>query len=537
MIIVASVSCIYGLGDPKEYYDSVITFKVGDEYNRRLLLLSLTDMQYERNDIELKSGRYRVKGDVIDIFPSWELHLIRLEFFGDELDRISLVHAVSGEVLERLNTVDLFPATHYVVSDGLEAPLKAIEEELETQLKVLKSQGKELESHRLNQRTRYDMDMMSEIGYCKGVENYSRHLSGGKPGDAPGVLLDFFPDDFITIIDESHVTIPQVKGMYKGDQSRKQVLVDYGFRLPSALDNRPLSFEEFESKLGSCIYTSATPGPYELEKCQLDEEDTSRSDSFWSAYDVVEQVVRPTGLLDPKIFIHPTEYQVEHLIGESIKRINQKERVLVTTVTKKMSEDLADYMSNRDIKCRYLHSDIDALERIDILHALRRGDFDVLIGVNLLREGLDLPEVSLVAIMDADKEGFLRNERSLIQTMGRAARNANGVVYLYADKVTDSMKKAIDETQRRRAKQEAHNKANGIVPKTIFKSLHDIRDEVREEIESLPKADDDIDPNLLPVLLESLNKQMKEAAKREEFEVAAVIRDRIQDLKDRLDKV
>jgi len=425
--------------------------------------------------------------------------------------------------------VAIYPATHYVVTEGMEPAILDIQDELETQLSRLRGSGKDVEAQRLEQRTRYDIEMMREMGYCKGIENYARHLSGKAAGEPPGVLIDFFPDDFLTIVDESHVTIPQVGGMYKGDRSRKESLVNYGFRLPSALDNRPLQFKEFESKIGPRIYTSATPGGYELELCRLS---TPRKvKSLWAGYDVIEQIIRPTGLLDPIVHVQSTKDQMDHLLNEIHKRVAQNERVLVTSITKQMSEDVSDYLANKGVKVRYLHSDIKALDRIDILHDLRLGVFDVLVGVNLLREGLDLPEVSLVAILDADKEGFLRNERSLIQTMGRAARNVNGTVIMYADHVTHSMHKAIQETQRRRKLQDEHNQKHGIIPTTIIKEIRDIRDKERESVKQSLVDTDDISPDALPALLATLERQMKDAAKNLEFEVAAVIRDKIEELK------
>ena len=412
-------------------------------------MIRLNDIYYDRNDIELKRGRYRAKEDSIDIFPSWDETAVRVELFGDEIDRIFQLHPISGDILSESKSVDIFPASHYVVSGGLEDAIHSIEVELKERVQSLIDRGLLVEAQRLKQRTMYDIEMMREMGYCKGIENYSRYLSGKAPGEPPGTLLDFFQDDFLVMIDESHVTVPQVRGMYNGDQARKQALVDYGFRLPSALDNRPLMFEEFESKIQSVIYVSATPGSYELDKVD------DLGDS------VVEQVIRPTGLLDPKIFLRRTQGQMDDLLGEINQRVEKNERVLITTVTKQLSEDIADFLSNHDIKVRYLHSDIVTLERVDILRSLRLGDFDVLVGVNLLREGLDLPEVSLVAILDADKEGFLRNERSLIQTIGRAARHLEGTVILYADKRTPSMQKAIDETNRRRKKQMEYNQKHG----------------------------------------------------------------------------
>ncbi|MFC1770685.1 excinuclease ABC subunit UvrB [Candidatus Margulisiibacteriota bacterium] len=529
VIIVASVSCIYGLGMPEDYIKGVIFLEKGSNVNRRQLLLNLERVQYERNDIELKQGRYRVKGETIDIFPSWAENLVRLEFFGDELEKIFLLHPVSGEVLEEKEQVDIYPATHYVINQPLDNVIDDIYKEMYLWLEELKAKGKDFEAKRLETRIKYDMEMMREIGYCKGIENYSRIISGRQPGDPPGVLLDFFPDDFITIIDESHVTVPQVRGMFNGDRSRKQVLVDHGFRLPSAMDNRPLRFEEFSQKIGPCIYVSATPGPYELEKC-LKKQGAAITGTF-DDYQIVEQIIRPTGLVDPEVVVKPTKYQVDDLISEIDKCLNRQERALVTTITKKMAEDLSGYLDEKGIKVRYLHSDIKALDRIDILHDLRVGTFHVLVGVNLLREGLDLPEVSLVAIMDADKEGFLRNERSLIQTIGRAARNINGRVVLYADNLTRSIQAAVQETNRRRSIQLEHNKKHGIKPVTITKKVTDIRSEERETLKNLQQEKENIAPDKLPDLIAKLEKDMKMAAKNLEFELAAVIRDQLEDLK------
>ncbi len=513
-IIVASVSCIYGLGMPEDYLAGVIFLKVGQTVARKRLLLDLHKIQYERNDVELKRGRYRVKGDVIDIYPSWEEVLLRLEFFGDTLEKIKIVHPVSGKILEELPGFDLFPATHYVVNQSLDRATHDIEVELLQRLEELEKEGKLLEARRLEQRTRYDLEMMREMGYCKGIENYSRHISNRAAGDPGGVLLDFFPKDFLTIIDESHATIPQIRGMYAGDQSRKQVLIDYGFRLPSSKDNRPLTFQEFEARVGQSIYVSATPSEYERP------------------FDVIEQIIRPTGLVDPEVDMKPTANQIDDLLMEINARIANKERVLVTTLTKQMAEDLCQFLEKKGIKVRYLHSDIKALDRIDILHDLRAGKFDVLIGVNLLREGLDLPEVSLVAIMDADKEGFLRNERSLIQTIGRAARNVNGRVILYGDRLTDSIRKATNETNRRRAIQLAYNKKHGITPQTIIKKITDIREEDRKTLQEAQDIKKSVNPEKLPKLISKLEADMRRAAKNLEFELAAVLRDQIKELEE-----
>lgn len=524
VIIVASVSCIYGPGLPENYLKGVTKLAVGMAVNRRQFLMGLEQARYDRNDIELKRGRYRVTGDVIDIFPAWEDRLLRIEFFGDEIEKLMFIHPVTGEIEHDLDRFDLFPATHYMVGTDLSVPIRSIKEELDIQLEKLKAENKLLEAQRLEQRTRFDLEMMAELGYCKGIENYSRHLSNLSEGEPPGVLLDFFPDDFVTIIDESHVSVPQLRGMYNGDRSRKKTLVDFGFRLPSAMDNRPLKFEEIESKLGQTIFVSATPGPYELELCR---KKNASADDGWGQFDVVEQLIRPTGLTDPDVFVRPTRHQIDDLMREIDQVISRGERVLITTLTKKMSEELTEYLIEKKIKVQYLHSEVHSLDRLDILHDLRRGKYDVLIGVNLLREGLDLPEVSLVAIMDADKEGFLRNERSLIQTMGRAARNVNGKVLLYADKITASMDQAIRETQRRRAIQVQFNEQHGIVPTSIQKSLVDIRSAERNAINESFIASKNVSPSDLPKLIESLRKQMREAAKNLEFEVAAVLRDEI----------
>ena len=533
VIIVASVSCIYGLGIPEDYVRGVIEFEVGKNYNRTKLLVSLEQVQYERNDIELKPGKYRVKGETIDIFPSWEEYIYRLEFFGDELEAINIIHPITANTVQIESSVKLFPATHYVVNQDKKAAIKNIRDELKDRLNELEKEHKMIEAFRLKQRTNYDLEMMEEMGYCKGIENYSRHLSFRNPGDPPGVLIDFFPKDFLLIIDESHVTVPQIRGMYNGDQSRKQALVDYGFRLPSAKDNRPLQFHEFESKINQCVYVSATPGEYELAKAKKDS-DVSIDElkkNKWAAYDLAEQIIRPTGLVDPDIHIRPTKYQIDDILKEIKQRVSKNERVLVTTLTKQMSEDLTDFISEQSIKVQYLHSDISALERVDILHDLRKGKYDVLVGVNLLREGLDLPEVSLVIILDADKEGFLRNERSLIQTMGRAARHINGTVILYADKVTDSMQHAIDETNRRRKIQTDYNKKHNIKPFTVTKKISDIRDETRKVINQASKKGNSKKQDLK--LIKELEKEMQKAASNLEFELAAVLRDQINDLKEK----
>nr|6O8E_A Chain A, UvrABC system protein B [[Bacillus] caldotenax]6O8E_B Chain B, UvrABC system protein B [[Bacillus] caldotenax]6O8F_A Chain A, UvrABC system protein B [[Bacillus] caldotenax]6O8F_B Chain B, UvrABC system protein B [[Bacillus] caldotenax] len=457
VIIVASVSSIYGLGSPEEYRELVVSLRVGMEIERNALLRRLVDIQYDRNDIDFRRGTFRVRGDVVEIFPaSRDEHSIRVEFFGDEIERIREVDALTGEVLGEREHVAIFPASHFVCrEEKMRLAIQNIEQELEERLAELRAQGKLLEAQRLEQRTRYDLEMMREMGFSSGIENYSRHLALRPPGSTPYTLLDYFPDDFLIIVDESHVTLPQLRGMYNGDRARKQVLVDHGFRLPSALDNRPLTFEEFEQKINQIIYVSATPGPYELEHSP----------------GVVEQIIRPTGLLDPTIDVRPTKGQIDDLIGEIRERVERNERTLVTTLTKKMAEDLTDYLKEAGIKVAYLHSEIKTLERIEIIRDLRLGKYDVLVGINLLREGLDIPEVSLVAILDADKEGFLRSERSLIQTIGRAARNANGHVIMYADTITKSMEIAIQETKRRRAIQEEYNRKHGIVPRTVKKEI------------------------------------------------------------------
>ncbi|WP_071880422.1 excinuclease ABC subunit UvrB [Parageobacillus thermoglucosidasius] len=521
VIIVASVSCIYGLGSPEEYRELVVSLRVGMEIERNALLRRLVDIQYERNDIDFQRGTFRVRGDVVEIFPaSRDEHCIRVEFFGDEIDRIREVDALTGEIIGEREHVAIFPASHFVTrEEKMRLAIENIEKELEERLRELREQGKLLEAQRLEQRTRYDLEMMREMGFCSGIENYSRHLALRPPGSTPYTLLDYFPDDFLIIVDESHVTLPQLRGMYNGDRARKQVLVDHGFRLPSALDNRPLTFEEFEQKINQIIYVSATPGPYELEHSP----------------EVVEQIIRPTGLLDPTIDVRPIEGQIDDLIGEIQERVKRNERTLVTTLTKKMAEDLTDYLKEVGIKVAYLHSEIKTLERIEIIRDLRLGKYDVLVGINLLREGLDIPEVSLVAILDADKEGFLRSERSLIQTIGRAARNANGHVIMYADTITKSMEIAINETKRRRAIQEAYNREHGIVPQTVKK---EIRDVIRATYAAEEKETYDAKPSYSKMtkkereqLIADLEKEMKEAAKALDFERAAQLRDIIFELK------
>ena len=521
-IIVASVSCIYGIGSPSEWQELLVLLQVGQEIERDRILKDLIDIHYARNDIEFGRGTFRVRGDVVEIHPADEETAIRVELFGDRVDKISIIDTLKGEILEEKKKVAIYPAKHFVTTyPKLEQAIKGIEIELEERLKWFRSENKLLEAQRLESRTRFDIEMMREIGYCSGIENYSRHLSGRKAGERPYTLLDFFPKDFLMIIDESHQTVPQIKGMYRGDRSRKETLVEYGFRLPSALDNRPLFFEEFESLISQGIFVSATPAEYELEKTKGV---------------VVEQVIRPTGVMDPKITVKPLAHQVDDLLEEIKVRSERKERVLVTTLTKRMAEDLADYLAQMNIRVRYLHSEIDAIERVDILRDLRLAEFDVLVGINLLREGLDLPEVSLVAILDADKEGFLRSERSLIQTAGRAARNLAGEVIMYADNVTDSMKKAIEETERRRKIQEEFNKKHGITPRTIYKS--------REEILKTTTFADSRSTNTLKEekltypekmgiedQMSYLQKAMRDAAKNLEFEKAALYRDEILKLK------
>ncbi|MBO0602267.1 excinuclease ABC subunit UvrB [Sporosarcina sp. E16_3] len=522
VLIVASVSCIYGLGSPEEYSAHVVSLRPGMEIGRNELLRRFVDIQYERNDISFTRGTFRVRGDVVELLPaSQDEHCLRIEFFGDEIERIREVDSLTGEILGEREHVAIFPASHFVT--GEEKMVKAIENieiELEERLKEFRSQDKLLEAQRLEQRTRYDLEMMREMGFCSGIENYSRHLTLRPAGAIPYTLLDYFPDDFLIIVDESHVSLPQIRGMYNGDQARKNVLVEHGFRLPSALDNRPLTFQEFEDHVHEAIYVSATPGPYEMEHTP----------------EMVQQIIRPTGLLDPTIEIRPIEGQIDDLIGQIRERTKQNERVLITTLTKKMSEDLTDYLKEIGIKVQYLHSDIKTLERIETLRELRIGTYDVLVGINLLREGIDIPEVSLVVILDADKEGFLRSERALIQTMGRAARNSNGHVILYADRVTDSMAKAIGETERRRDIQRKYNEEHGITPTTIKKEIRDVirATAVSEEaISYLEKVTQGkkLTKDEKTTLLVTLEKEMKEAAKALDFERAAELRDTIMELK------
>ena len=528
VIVVASISCIYGLGIPQEYLKAAVPLKLGMEVNQRELLRDLVTVQYSRNDIELERGRFRVKGDVLEIVPAYEDRIIRVEFFGDEIEAIRYVDPVTGEILQSMNGISIYPARHFVTpQERLEVACLNIRQELEERLVELESQNKLLEAQRLEQRCRYDLELLQEVGYCNGVENYSRHLAGKEPGAPPECLVDYFPDDWLLVIDESHVTVPQLRGMYNGDRARKKVLIEHGFRLPSAADNRPLKAEEFWQKVNQCIFVSATPAKWELEQ---------------SEDRVAQQIIRPTGVIDPEILVRPTEGQVDDLYGEIHERIAKGERVLITTLTKKMSEDLSEYFAERDIKVQYLHSEIKSIERIEILQSLRRGEVDVLIGVNLLREGLDLPEVSLVAILDADKEGFLRSESSIIQTIGRAARHIQGQAILYADNLTDSMARAIEETERRRNIQTAYNKRHNITPKPIIKNEEnsilafiDISRRLNaEQLEEVYEKSDELPLEKIPALIEQLEDKMKQAAKDLEFEEAAKYRDRILKLRDKL---
>jgi excinuclease ABC subunit B len=528
VIVVASISCIYGLGIPAEYLKAAIPIRVGEEMNQRQIIRDLASVQYSRNDLELGRGKFRVKGDVLEIGPAYEDRIIRVEFFGDEVDAIRYIDPVTGSTLQSLEGVNIYPARHFVTpEERLEVACEDIQTELKERLEELEKNGKLLEAQRLEQRTRYDLEILREVGFCQGVENYSRHLAGRQAGESPECLLDYFPKDWLLVIDESHVTIPQIRAMYNGDQSRKRVLIDHGFRLPSAADNRPLKAEEFWQKVTQCVFVSATPGDWEQEV---------------SEDQIIHQIIRPTGVLDPEIFVRPTAGQVDDLYSEIRDRVDRQERVLITTLTKRMAEDLAEYFQERAVRVRYLHSEINSIERIEILQGLREGEFDVLIGVNLLREGLDLPEVSLVAILDADKEGFLRAERSLIQTIGRAARHVRGQAILYADNLTDSMSKAINTTAERRAIQQAYNEAHGITPKSIVsRSNNSILafleisrrlntqqlDEVYENINDIPMES-------IPELISQLEVQMKESAKKMEFEKAAEYRDRIKHLRDKL---
>jgi excinuclease ABC subunit B len=549
VVVVASVSCIYGLGTPQSYMDRSVELKVGEEVPRDALLRLLVDVQYTRNDLAFTRGSFRVRGDTVEIIPSYEELAVRIEFFGDEIEELYYLHPLTGDVVRKVDSLRIFPATHYVAGpERMAHAISTIEQELEERLAELEGQGKLLEAQRLRMRTNYDVEMMRQVGFCSGIENYSRHIDARPAGSAPATLIDYFPEDFLLVIDESHVTVPQIGGMYEGDISRKRNLVDFGFRLPSAIDNRPLTWEEFANRIGQTVYLSATPGPYEMSQ---------------TGGEFVEQVIRPTGLVDPQVVVKPTKGQIDDLIGEIRKRAERDERVLVTTLTKKMAEDLTDYLLEMGIRVRYLHSEVDTLRRVELLRQLRLGDYDVLVGINLLREGLDLPEVSLVAILDADKEGFLRSPRSLIQTIGRAARNVSGEVHMYADRITDSMKEAIDETERRRAKQIAYNEANGIDPKPLRKKIADILDQVYREADdvevggsgrnasrgrraqgepgravsagifegrvttNMPRAE-------LADLIKDLTDQMMAAARDLQFELAARIRDEIHDLKKEL---
>jgi excinuclease ABC subunit B len=532
-IVVASVSCIYGLGSPEEYADRILHVQRGTEQDQRAILRRLVDMQYERNDTNLIRGKFRVRGDTIEVHPAYEEHAVRIELFGDDIERIVILDTLTGEQLGDLDELVIFPATHYVAGDErMQVAIKGIEAELQERLAWFESQNKLLEAQRLRMRTSYDLEMLAEVGVCSGIENYSRHIDGRSPGQPPFTLLDFFPDDFLLVVDESHQTVPQLHGQYEGDHSRKETLIEHGFRLPSAADNRPLRFDEFYERVNQCVFMSATPSPYEIQQ----------------STQVVEQIVRPTGLVDPEVIVKPTKGQIDDLISQIKERTERGDRVLVTTLTKKMAEDLTDYLLEMGLKVRYLHSNIDTIQRIEIVRDLRLGEFDVLVGINLLREGLDLPEVSLVAILDADKEGFLRGETSLIQTIGRAARNVDGQVIMYADRMTDSMQKAISETHRRRARQQAYNEENGINPQTIRKAISDIlvllgsrdgtsvapvpgqdrrsrrRDRARSDLAELPQSE-------LSRLIATLEDEMREAAADLRFEYAARLRDEIADLR------
>ncbi|MBN9741967.1 excinuclease ABC subunit B [Amycolatopsis sp. A1MSW2902] len=552
VIVVASVSCIYGLGTPQSYLDRSTKLEVGGTVERDVLLRALVDVQYSRNDIAFARGTFRVRGDTVEIIPAYEELAIRVEFFGDEIDKLYYLHPLTGDIVREVDEVRIFPATHYVAGpERMEKAIRGIEAELEERLAELEKQGKLLEAQRLRMRTAYDIEMMRQVGFCSGIENYSRHIDGRGAGSAPATLIDYFPEDFLLVIDESHQTVPQIGGMYEGDMSRKRNLVDYGFRLPSAVDNRPLTWEEFSDRIGQTVYLSATPGPYEMGQ---------------TGGEFVEQVIRPTGLVDPKVVVKPTEGQIDDLVHEIRERADKDERVLVTTLTKKMAEDLTDYLLELGIRVRYLHSEVDTLRRVELLRQLRAGDYDVLVGINLLREGLDLPEVSLVAILDADKEGFLRSGTSLIQTIGRAARNVSGEVHMYADKITDSMKYAIDETDRRRAKQVAYNEERGLDPQPLRKKIADILDRVYTEAEDSdeavavggsgrnasrgkkPEQGDRVrssgmltDKNVgsmpraeLADLIQQMTDQMMQAARDLQFELAARLRDEVADLKKEL---
>ncbi|MDQ1401863.1 MAG: excinuclease subunit [Actinomycetota bacterium] len=539
IIVVASVSCIYGLGSPEAYQRQILRVKVGSTNDQRYVLRQLVDMRYERNDMNLVRGKFRVRGDTIEVHPAYEEHAVRIELFGDDVERISRIDIVTGEVLAEIDDLTIFPATHYVADDErTKTAIAGIEVELQQRLAFFEKEGKLLEAQRLRMRTQYDLEMMQEVGYCNGIENYSRHLDGRAPGEPPYTLLDYFPKDYLLIIDESHVTVPQTHGQYEGDRSRKETLIEHGFRLPSAADNRPLRFDEFYDRINQCVFLSATPSPYEISQ----------------SAQVVEQIVRPTGLVDPEVIVKPTKGQIDDLMANINERVEKGDRVLVTTLTKKMAEDLTDYLLEMGLRVRYLHSNIDTIERIEIIRDLRLGEFDVLVGINLLREGLDLPEVSLVAILDADKEGFLRSETSLIQTMGRAARNVDGQVIMYADKVTDSMKRAISETTRRRGVQEAYNIEHGINPETIRKAVTDILASLRPSDDGTPVPGDgrrsrgrdrrrtrsdfaELPHDELTRLIRTLEEEMHEAAADLRFEYAARLRDEIGDLKRELREV
>src|SRR5688572_918749 len=526
VIIVASVSCIYGLGSPEEFGKGTVTLKVGELFRRNALLRKLIESQFQRNDMELRSGTFSVRGDTLEIIPAYEdKRGYRITFFGDEVERIMQFSPVSGEIFDEPKEISIFPAKQYLTdAEKTKEAIADIEAELEERLAQFKEAGKHLEAQRLEQRARYDLEMLREVGYCSGIENYSRHFDRRAAGTHPWTMIDFLPNDYLLVLDESHMTVPQVRGMYNGDRSRKETLVEFGFRLPSAMDNRPLKFDEFEEVMGNTIYTSATPGPYELQHAEQ----------------VVEQIIRPTGLVDPEVEVRPTKGQVDDLVGEIKQRVERGDRVLVTTLTKRMSEDLAEYLKELGIKVQYLHSEVETLERIGILRDLRLGVYDVIVGINLLREGLDLPEVSMVAILDADKEGFLRSDTALIQTIGRAARHVNGRVLMYADRTTDSMRRAIDETNRRRAKQVKYNEENGIVPISIHKAIHDLTEELTAKAVAEPRGEyrvksvGGVPRNELRQIVFEVEKQMKEAAKNLEFERAAALRDELYELKNLL---
>jgi excinuclease ABC subunit B len=518
-IIVASVSCIFGLGSPEDYKASVVAVRTGDRIDRNELLGRFADMQYTRNDIDFQRGTFRVRGDVVELHPSYESFAVRFEFFGDTIEQISYINPISAETLAVESQVFIYPSQHYIMpTERITPAVEGIKAELKERLQELQQDGKLLEAQRLDARTRYDIEMMQEVGYCSGIENYARHLSGLPPGARPYTLIDYFPDDFLVFIDESHVTIPQFRAMWAGDRSRKEVLIEHGFRLPSALDNRPLRFEEFQENWANVIFVSATPGPFEMAGCNNE---------------VVEQIIRPTGLIDPQLFVHPAKNQVSHLLGEIEKRVKSKERMLVTTLTKRMAEDLAGFITKRGFRCRYLHSEINTLERIEILRDLRKGEFDVLVGINLLREGLDLPEVSAVAILDADKEGFLRSQTALVQTIGRTARNINATVFLYADRVTESMQKAIDETERRRKIQLKYNKEHNITPETIKKEVRKgLSEQIKARATARKAARFETGEYEKVELAGQIEKEMLEAAQNLDFERAAFLRDQLRELKE-----